>query len=60
MSFVDFDRFMEERGYTQKQAPEAFAQWLANKTDERVTGVATDLSGAVQADPDDSRRDRHA
>jgi hypothetical protein len=48
-----FDRFMEDRGYTQDQAPEAFAQWLANETGGRVTGVATDLSGAVQADPEE-------
>ncbi len=49
--YSEFDRFAEANGYTREQAPEAFAAWLASKTGKRVSGVALDLSGAVQADP---------
>jgi hypothetical protein len=57
MSFADFDRFVEEKGYKGSELPEAFAAWLANKTGKRVTGIATDLSGAVQADPSNDQED---
>lgn len=49
--FAEFDAFFEEGGYEDGQEPEAFAEWLADKTGRRITGVAVDLSGAVQADP---------
>lgn len=48
--FSEFDRFFDEQGYQDGQEPEAFAAWLASLTGERVSGVALDLSGAVQAD----------
>lgn len=49
--FEEFDRYFDDNGYAPGQEPEAFAAWLASKTGERVSGVALDLSGAVQADP---------
>lgn len=47
--FAEFDRFMEEGGYAQDEAPQAFADWLAGKTRQRVVGISEE--GAVQADP---------
>jgi hypothetical protein len=49
--FSEFDRFFDEEGYQVGEEPEAFAAWLAGKTGHRVSGIALDLSGAVQADP---------
>lgn len=53
---MNFDAFMEERGYSQDEAPEAFAQWLANESGEPVSGIATDLSNAVRAEPEHGLR----
>jgi hypothetical protein len=50
----EFDRFFEEHGYQNGQEPEAFAAWLANATGHRISGLALDGSGAVQADPEQS------
>jgi hypothetical protein len=48
--FSEFDRFFDEHGYKDGEEPQAFADWLARKTGDRVSGIALDLSGAVQAD----------
>lgn len=50
-SFSEFDRFFYEHGYKEGEEPQAFADWLSGKTGDRVSGIALDLSGAVQADP---------
>lgn len=51
MSDFEFDQFFAERGYSPGEEPQAFADWLANKSGRRIAGIALDLSGAVQADP---------
>lgn len=38
----DFDRFVDERGYTPDEIPQAFADWLAEKTGDRVIGASTE------------------
>ena len=52
--FTEFDDFCEEKGYRRDQAAEAFAAWLSSKTGEPVDGIATDFSGAVHAEPEET------
>lgn len=44
-----FDVFFDEHGYQDGDEPQAFADWLASLTDEKIVGIATDFSGAVES-----------
>lgn len=46
-----FDVFFEAGDYKDGDEPQAFADWIASKTGEKVVGIATDLSGAVEGHP---------
>lgn len=48
--FTEFDRFFEEGGYKDGEEPQAFADWLAGKTGEKVVGLSED--GAVEGHPE--------
>lgn len=47
--FTEFDRFFEAGGYEKGQEPQAFADWLARKTGEKIVGLSED--GAVEGHP---------
>lgn len=44
-----FDVFFEENGYKDGDEPQAFADWLASLTGEKVVGISTE--GAVEGHP---------
>lgn len=46
---LEFDRFFEDGGYEDGQQPQAFADWLASKTGEKVVGLSSE--GAVEGHP---------
>jgi hypothetical protein len=43
-----FDRFFEERGYAEHEAPQALADFLSERTGRAVSGVALDLTAAIR------------
>jgi len=45
----EFDRWAEEHGYSTEESPQAFADYLASKTGDRVVGISED--GAVEGKP---------
>lgn len=52
MIWVDFDRWLDERGIPVEQAPEAFTQWLADLSGEIVLGGPVGEASEVVAIPD--------
>lgn len=49
MDFTEFDRFFEAGDYVDGDEPQAFADWLAGKTGQKVVGLSED--GAVEGKP---------
>jgi len=50
MATHPFDVFFEENNYEPGDEPQAFADWLASQTGDRVVGMSTE--GVVVAEPD--------
>jgi hypothetical protein len=48
-----FDIFFDEHGYKDGDEPQAFADWLASQTGEKVVGISED--GAVEGHPEAAR-----
>lgn len=51
--YSDFDRYMAERGLGIEDAPQAFADWLTEKTGEPVVGMSAEgvVQGRVEPEP---------
>jgi hypothetical protein len=51
--FADFDRYCAEHDIAPEDAPESFAQWLANASGEPIIGGPVDEPPTVAALPDE-------
>jgi hypothetical protein len=54
MSWADFDRWLQENGIPEREAPEFFAQWLADTTGDVIVGGPVGEAPSVVAIPDDT------
>ena len=53
--FADFDQFFIERWYKSGQEPEAFADWLANKTGRTIIAAPVGEPPIIVAAPDSKK-----
>jgi hypothetical protein len=51
--FSGFDRYCQEHNVTPEDAPEAFAQWLADASGQAIIGGPVDEAPTVVALPDE-------